>query len=154
MKLQFDESCLTCNHHVINKTSKNYQTFIKTYQKLTIDELQTALCVPIHQIKEYIPRCISCIGCRTRFLYLIYLVLMTKYFSLYIFSIDNFIKTILEYRHQALEPIIINEKNLFTIKKSHSSCPDYIYTLFYIHGYSAFHNKSSEIDVFDLLNNP
>jgi hypothetical protein len=55
------------------------------------------------------------------------------YFDL--FSIDNFIKTIIEYRHQALEPIILNEKNFFTIKKSHSSCPDYIYRLFYIHGY-------------------
>jgi hypothetical protein len=54
--------------------------------------------------------------------------------KIYLFSIDNFTKTILEYRHQALEPIIINEKDLFILKKSYHSCPDTIYSLFYIHG--------------------
>jgi hypothetical protein len=67
MKLQFDESCITCNHHTINKKSKAYDTFIKTYKKLTIEELQNALCVSINQIKEYILRCVPCIGCRTRY---------------------------------------------------------------------------------------
>jgi hypothetical protein len=67
MKLQFDDSCMTCNHHRINKNSKAYQTFLKTYQKLTIEELENTLSVSISQIKEYIPRCITCHGCRTRF---------------------------------------------------------------------------------------
>jgi hypothetical protein len=70
MKLQFDDLCITCNHHGINKKSKVYDTFIKTYKKLTNEELQNALCVSINQIKEYIPRCVSCIGCRTRFFFL------------------------------------------------------------------------------------
>jgi hypothetical protein len=64
----------------------------------------------------------------------VYFIFSINFELIYLFSIDNFIKTIIEYRHQALEPIIINEQDLFTIKKSHHSCPDYIYTLFYIHG--------------------
>ncbi len=68
MKLQFDDTCLTCTHHEINKKSQAYNTFIKTYRKFTLDELQNVLCVPISQIKEYIPRCVSCLGCRTRFI--------------------------------------------------------------------------------------
>ena len=38
---------------------------------LTMEELQDTLSIPISQIKEYIPRCVPCIGCRTRsFVYL------------------------------------------------------------------------------------
>ena len=58
---------MTYNHCAINKKSKIYDTFIKTYKNLTPEELQDTLSVPISQIKEYIPRCVSCIGCRTRF---------------------------------------------------------------------------------------
>jgi hypothetical protein len=67
MKLQVDDSCITCNHYYCNKKSKNYETFIKAYEKLTNEELTDALCVPISQIKEYILHCVPCIGCRTRF---------------------------------------------------------------------------------------
>ena len=67
MKLQIDDSCLTCHHHKINKNNQAYQTFLKTYQKLTIEQLQNVLCVSISQVKEYIPRYVPCLGCRTRF---------------------------------------------------------------------------------------
>jgi len=66
MKFQVDDSCLTCDHNCCNKKNKNYQTFIQAYQKLTIEELNNALYVPINQIKESILRNIPCIGCRTR----------------------------------------------------------------------------------------
>jgi len=71
MKLQFDDSCITCNHHGINKKSKAYDKFVKTYKNLTIEELQNSLCVSISQIKEYISRCVTCIGCRTRFFFIL-----------------------------------------------------------------------------------
>ena len=32
MKLQVDDSCLTCDHHYCNKKDQNYETFIKTYK--------------------------------------------------------------------------------------------------------------------------
>jgi hypothetical protein len=67
MKLQVDDSCLTCDHHCCNKKDPNYQRFINIYQKLPIEELNDALCVPINQIKEYILHNVPCIGCRTRF---------------------------------------------------------------------------------------
>ncbi len=67
MKLQVNDSCITCNHHCCNKKSEKYQTFLKAYQKLTNEELNDALCVPISQIKEYILHSVPCIGCRTRF---------------------------------------------------------------------------------------
>jgi len=67
MKLQVDDSCLTYDHYCCNKKDQNYEKFIKTYQKLTIEELNNALCVPINQIKEYILHNVPCIGCRTRF---------------------------------------------------------------------------------------
>ncbi len=60
--------------------------------------------------------------------------------SIDLFSIDNFIKTILEYRHQALEPILLNENDLFTLNAS----PDTIYSLFYIHGYAEILEYSSK----------
>jgi hypothetical protein len=66
MKLQVDDSCITCDHHRCNKKSKTYQTFIKAYEKLTSEELNEALCISISQIKEYIRHCVPCIGCRTR----------------------------------------------------------------------------------------
>ncbi len=75
MKLQFDDSSITSNHQRINKNSKVYQKFIKIYEKLTIEELEKTLSVPISQIKEYIPRCIPCLGCRTRFAFLFPLIL-------------------------------------------------------------------------------
>ncbi len=72
----------------------------------------------------------------------------------YDFSIDNFIKTILEYRHQALEPIIINENDLFTLKKSFHSSPDTIYSLFYIHGYEKKRESNiHQINIFILVRN-
>jgi hypothetical protein len=114
MKLQVDDSCLTCDHHCCNKKDKNYEKFIKAYKKLTIEELNDALCVPIIQIKEYILHNVPCIGCRT--------------------SIENFIKSLIEHRHPGLEPLIINEKESITIKQTYSSNPDNIYILFYIHG--------------------
>ena len=67
MKLQVDDSCLACDHHCCNKKDKTYQRFLQSYQKLTSQELHDALLIPIQQIKEYIPRNIPCIGCRTRF---------------------------------------------------------------------------------------
>ena len=63
MKLQFNDTFITCDH----EKSKTYNTFVKTYQKLTMEELEDTLSVPISQIKEYVPRCVPCIGCRTRF---------------------------------------------------------------------------------------
>ncbi|CAF0825705.1 unnamed protein product [Adineta steineri] len=114
MKLQFDDTFMNSNHCGINKKSKTYDTFVKTYKKLTNDELQDTLSIPISQIKEYIPRCISCIGCRT--------------------SIDSFIKSLIEHHHPALEPLFINEKGFFTMKHCYSSSPENIYTLFYTYG--------------------
>jgi hypothetical protein len=71
MKLQLNDTFMICDHHDINKTSKTYEKFVKTYKILTMEELQDTLSVPISQIKEYIPRCVPCIGCRTRsFVYL------------------------------------------------------------------------------------
>jgi hypothetical protein len=67
MKFQVDDSCLTCDYDCWNKKDKNYQTFIQAYRKLTNEELNNALYVPIQQIKESILRNIPCIGCRTRF---------------------------------------------------------------------------------------
>ncbi|UJR15999.1 hypothetical protein I4U23_002917 [Adineta vaga] len=119
MKLQFDDTFLPMHTCHINKKSKTYETFIKTYQKLTSEELEAALSVPINQIKEYIPRCVSCIGCRT--------------------SIDNFLKSLIEYHHPALEPLMLNNNDVFTIKDSFSKSLENIYTLFYTHG-SKFHS--------------
>ena len=78
MKLQVDDSCITCNHHHhnCNKNTDSYQRFLKAYEKLTNEELNDALCVPISQIKEYILHSVPCIGCRT--------------------SIENFIKSLKE----------------------------------------------------------
>lgn len=67
MKLQVDDSCITCDHHCCNKKLKSYETFINGYKKLTREELNDVLCVPSAQIKEYILRSVPCIGCRTRF---------------------------------------------------------------------------------------
>ncbi|CAF3689708.1 unnamed protein product [Adineta steineri] len=114
MKLQVDDSSITCDRHYWNKTNKTYETFIKSYEKLTSEELDEALCVSISQIKEYIRHCVPCIGCRT--------------------SVENFIKTLIEHHHPGLEPLIMNEKGSITVKKMYSSNPDNIYTLCYIHG--------------------
>ncbi len=51
------------------------------------------------------------------------------------FSIDNFIKLLIEYHHPALEPLIIDEKGSITIQTDYSLNPDNIYLLFYIHGF-------------------
>jgi hypothetical protein len=67
MKFQVDDSCLTCDYHCCNKKNQNYETFIEAYEKLTIEELNDALCVPIIQLKDYILNNVPCIGCRTRF---------------------------------------------------------------------------------------
>jgi predicted nucleic acid binding AN1-type Zn finger protein len=83
MKLQFDDSYLTCDHHQcagINKKSKNYETFIKGYKKLTNEELLDTLCVPTSQIKEYILHCVPCIGCRTRFDEEFFFLLSNKFY--------------------------------------------------------------------------
>ncbi|CAF4758938.1 unnamed protein product, partial [Rotaria magnacalcarata] len=65
MKLQVDDACITCDHHCCNKKTKKYETFINGYKKLTMEELNEALCVPSTQIKEYILHSVPCIGCRT-----------------------------------------------------------------------------------------
>ncbi|CAF4827248.1 unnamed protein product [Rotaria sp. Silwood1] len=114
MKLQVDDSCIKCDHHCCNKKVKNYETFINGYKKLTLDELNDALCVPSTQIKEYILHSVPCIGCRT--------------------SIENFIKSLIEHHHSGLEPLVMNEKGSITLTKIYSSNPDNIYSLFYIHG--------------------
>ncbi|CAM4776850.1 unnamed protein product [Rotaria magnacalcarata] len=113
MKLQFDDSCIRDMDQNVNKKSKTYDTFIKTYKKFNADELQGILSTSVRQIKDYVLLCVPCIGCRT--------------------SIDSFIKTLINYRHQALEPLIIDEKGSFAMKSCYISYPDYIYTLFYIH---------------------
>lgn len=66
MKLQLMDSSY---HHpkIVNK-DKIYQTFLQNYEKLSPRELENTLCVSIDQIKEYIPRCVSCLGCRTRYI--------------------------------------------------------------------------------------
>lgn len=132
MKLQFDDSSIICNHHNINKKCKTYDTFMKDYKKFTKDELEDILTVSLSQIKEHVLRCVPCIGCRTRFLFIL-MNFFDEFFSLSI-SIDNFIKSLIEYRHRAVEPLIINEQNLFTIKTCYITNPDYVYTLFYIYG--------------------
>ncbi|CAF3929382.1 unnamed protein product, partial [Rotaria sp. Silwood2] len=115
MKLQVDDSCIKCDHHhYCNKKAKKYETFIIGYKKLTMDELNDALCIPNTQIKEYILHSVPCIGCRT--------------------SIENFIKSLIEHHHSGLEPLVMNEKGSITVTKLYSSNPDNIYTLFYIHG--------------------
>ncbi|CAF3369529.1 unnamed protein product [Rotaria socialis] len=114
MKLQVDDACITGDHHCCNKKTKKYETFINGYKKLTMEELNDALCVPSTQIKEYILHSVPCIGCRT--------------------SIENFIKSLLEHHHSGLEPLIMNEKASITVTKIYSSNPDNIYTLFYVHG--------------------
>ncbi|CAF4417087.1 unnamed protein product [Rotaria socialis] len=113
MKLQFDDSCIRDMDQKVNKQSKTYDTFINAYKKFNVDELQDILSTSVSQIKDYVLLCVPCIGCRT--------------------SIDSFIKTLIDYRHQALEPLIINEKGSFAMKSCYISYPDYIYTLFYIH---------------------
>ncbi len=50
------------------------------------------------------------------------------------FSIENFIKSLIEYHHPGLEPLLMNEQGSITVKKMFSSNPENIYTLFYIHG--------------------
>ncbi|CAF1069666.1 unnamed protein product [Adineta ricciae] len=114
IKLQFDDSFLLLRTCPINKKCKTYETFVKTYQKLTPEELEVALSVPISQIKEYIPHCVSCIGCRT--------------------SIDTFIKSLIEYHHPALEPLLLDTGDFFTITKCFRSNLENIYTLFYTYG--------------------
>jgi len=59
----------------------------------------------------------------------------------FFFSIENFIKSLIEHRHPGLEPLIINEKESITIKQTYSSNPDNIYILFYIHGYEKKKNS-------------
>ena len=80
MKLQLTESCFTCQG--IPNKDKNYQTFLQNYQKLNTQELENTLCVSISQIKEYIPRCVSCLGCRTRFFFSIFFLLINLGFDL------------------------------------------------------------------------
>lgn len=107
MKLQFDQFDLTSNQHAID------QTFCQNYHQFTNIELEKTLSVSVNQIKEYVPRCISCIGCRT--------------------SIDSFLKTMLEYRYQAFEPLTLTNDNSFLLKSNYRLSPEYLYSLFYIH---------------------
>jgi hypothetical protein len=65
------------------------------------------------------------------------------------FSIDNFIKSLIEHHHPGLEPLIMNEKGSITIENNYSSNPDNIYILFYIHGYEEEEKKSiTELIIF------
>lgn len=66
MKLQLTESYFTC-YQGMKIQEKNYPNFLKSYQQLTSRELENTLCVSINQVREYIPRCVSCLGCRTRY---------------------------------------------------------------------------------------
>ena len=52
------------------------QRFSQNYRQFTNNKLERTLNVSINQIKEYVPRCISYVGCRT--------------------SIYHFLKTIIE----------------------------------------------------------
>jgi len=63
-----------------------------------------------------------------------YLFLNKFGFFLCLFSIENFIKSLIEYHHPGLEPLLMNEQGSITVKKMFSSNPENIYTLFYIHG--------------------
>jgi hypothetical protein len=50
-------------------------------------------------------------------------------------SIENFIKSLIEYHHPGLEPLLMNEKGSIIIESNYSSNPDNIYILFYNHRY-------------------
>lgn len=43
-------------------------------------------------------------------------------------------KTIVQYRHRALEPIVLNENNCFTLNQSCYASSDALYSLLYIDG--------------------
>ncbi len=59
---------------------------------------------------------------------------LNKLVCFFVFSIENFIKSLIEYHHQGLEPLVMNEEGSITVKKMFSSNPENIYTLLYIHG--------------------
>ena len=65
MKLQLTEFAGTCQG--MKTKEKNYPNFLKNYHQLTTQELEKTLCVSMSQVREYIPRCVSCLGCRTRY---------------------------------------------------------------------------------------
>lgn len=60
---------------------------------------------------------------------------VTRNLFVFLISIENFIKSLIEHHHSGLEPLIMNEKGSITVTKIFASNPDNIYTLFYVHGY-------------------
>ena len=147
MKLQFDGSSMTCDHRCcsgINRKTKVYEAFIKGYKKLTIEELNDALCVPISQIKDYLLHSVPCIGCRTRFEFLVFSPKSSHDHSPFP-SIDNFIKLFNEHRHAGLEPLFLNDRGSITMKTSFSANPDAIYTLFHVEGWAQISSAFSRV---------
>ncbi|CAF0955399.1 unnamed protein product, partial [Didymodactylos carnosus] len=113
MKLQFDNCYLSCDQIRYIKP-KSYDTFLQRYQTLTHDEILETFCVPSSQLHSVVANSVTCIGCRK--------------------SIENFLKSIIQYRHPALEPLCVTEQGTLTLKETYCLDPQNIYTLLYVNG--------------------
>ncbi|CAF0813643.1 unnamed protein product [Didymodactylos carnosus] len=113
MKLQFYDYCFPCDPTRYTKL-KSFDTFLRRYQTLTHDEIFETLCVSSSQLHNAVTNSVACIGCRK--------------------SIENFLKSLMEYRHPALEPLSVTQQGTLTLEKTYCSDPQNIYTLLYVNG--------------------
>lgn len=132
MKMQLDEPFVTPIDRNSNKNATLYENFLKSFRKLTEDELRRVLTVSIGQIKDFLLRQVPCIGCRTRFFLFFLFSFVLFLFSLK--SLDNLLKILVEHRHLAFEPFLINDEGSITLNSTYLSDPLAIFKLFYIDG--------------------
>ncbi|CAE1292596.1 Gametogenetin-binding protein 2,Gametogenetin-binding protein 2-like [Acanthosepion pharaonis] len=113
MVIQFSDKCADCDH-VCGVKQRELERFVHKFNLLTPEEKRAAMMVTSKGILHLLSQTVPCVGCRR--------------------SVERLFNQLVQFQHPALEPLIITDDAVLSVKPEYLCDPKALYILFYIHG--------------------
>ena len=115
MVLQFENPCSLCEGaSSSSSSSKGSHRFAQRLAKLSQKDKESALTVEGKEVFRNLAQMFPCVGCRR--------------------SVERMFNDMMDYEHNALHPLFVNDGNKLTLARDFLIDPKMIYSLFYVHG--------------------